>query len=327
MKYFPFIGVRILKTAAAVFVSILVAQLCGLGSPVSAGLLAILGVQVTKKKGLLNVYARIGASVLSIIVGAILLSTFGFHVWVLSIYVLLTFPIMNRLKFSDGIITGCVVMFHMFNAHVITMEVIINELLLLLVGFGSATLINIIYMPPTDKELQQYKNKLEELFSLIFMKIGAHLRDQNMVWDGAELLQVNEVCDKGSMLARKAVENTLFFGSPASWELYFFMRSEQLEMINRMVDLVAQVYQSVPHGELLADIFDELSQDVKSDYYVGRSEEDLATLARSFKSLPLPQTREEFEVRSALLQLIRELKSYLNIAKRQKNKKELMRSS
>ncbi|WP_442604017.1 aromatic acid exporter family protein [Paenibacillus sp. KN14-4R] len=321
MISFPFIGIRILKTAAAVFVSIVTAQLAGLGSPASAGLLAILGVQVTKKKGLLNVYARIGASILSIIIGSILLTVFGFHVWVLSLYVLLAFPVINRLKLSDGIITGCVVMFHMYNAHQITEYVIINELLLLLVGFGSATLINIVYMPPADKELLQYKNKLEELFSLIFMKIGAHLRDHKMIWDGAELLQVNEVCEKGSVLARKKVENALFFGSPASWELYFFMRSEQLEMITKMVDLVAQVYQKVPHGELLAEIFEELSHDVKQDYYVGRSEEDLAILYRDFKSLPLPQTREEFEIRSALLQLIRELRSYLNIAKRQKNRR------
>jgi uncharacterized membrane protein YgaE (UPF0421/DUF939 family) len=88
-----------------------------------------------------------------------------------------------------------------------------------------------------------------------------------------------------------------------------------------MLGYVAQVYQTHPHGELLASVFEELSEDVKKEYYTGRSENKLRDLQAEFRQMPLPATREEFEVRSALLQLVVELNSYLGVAKREKKQK------
>ncbi|CRF29053.1 DUF939 C-terminal domain [Mycobacterium tuberculosis] len=41
-------------------------------------------------------------------------------------------------------------------------------------------------------------------------------------------------------------------------------------------------------------------------------------LEKQFKSMPLPSTREEFEIRAALLQLTEEMKVYFSVAKREK---------
>ncbi|MDT2258342.1 hypothetical protein P7H06_00365 [Paenibacillus larvae] len=65
-------------------------------------------------------------------------------------------------------------------------------------------------------------------------------------------------------------------------------------------------------------MFEELSEDVKKEYYTGRSEQKLKELEDRYKKMPLPTTREEFELRSALLQLTRELYIYLMEAKKQK---------
>jgi uncharacterized membrane protein YgaE (UPF0421/DUF939 family) len=90
-----------------------------------------------------------------------------------------------------------------------------------------------------------------------------------------------------------------------------------------MLDLVAQVYQSVPHAQSIALLFDELSGDLKEDYYTGNVEKNLLELENKFKEDRLPLTRDEFEVRSALLQLNLELKNYLFIAKSSKKRKQL----
>ena len=85
-----------------------------------------------------------------------------------------------------------------------------------------------------------------------------------------------------------------------------------------MLDLVAQVYQKLPQGALVAVIFEDISQTVKEDYYTGEAEKDLQELETQYKRMPLPESREEFEVRSAIFQLNRELMQYLAIAKKQK---------
>ena len=97
-------------------------------------------------------------------------------------------------------------------------------------------------------------------------------------------------------MAKRSMENTLLFGGDPYWRVYFFMRGEQLESIHRMIDLVAQVYQTLPQGEWVAAIFEDISQTVKEDYYTGEAEKELQELDARYKQLPLPESREEFEV-------------------------------
>jgi uncharacterized membrane protein YgaE (UPF0421/DUF939 family) len=81
------------------------------------------------------------------------------------------------------------------------------------------------------------------------------------------------------------------------------------------------VEKTLPHGEAVAEVFADLSNDVRNTYYTGIVEARLNALEKSFKQMPLPATRSEFEARSALLQLCLELKTYLSIAKQLKRKK------
>ena len=69
---------------------------------------------------------------------------------------------------------------------------------------------------------------------------------------------------------------------------------------------------------MVAELFDQLSRDVMAEEYTGRTEHLLEELEQEFQKMDLPVSREEFEVRSAILQLCRELALYLKIAKRHK---------
>ncbi|MNQ94923.1 hypothetical protein D3C85_1104630 [compost metagenome] len=131
-------------------------------------------------------------------------------------------------------------------------------------------------------------------------------------------MEVSRVIERGASLAKRSMDNTLLIGGDPYWRVYFYMRGEQLESIQRMMDLVAQVYQTLPQGEWVAGIFEDISQTVKEDYYTGDAEKRLQELNARYKGMPLPESREEFEVRSAILQLNRELMHYLSIAKKAK---------
>jgi uncharacterized membrane protein YgaE (UPF0421/DUF939 family) len=208
-------------------------------------------------------------------------------------------------------------MFHLYLLHSASVATLLNEGLLLLVGLGAATVINVVYMPKEDPHLHAYKIKLEQLFSVIFVRVAAHLRDTSQVWDGAELLAAEEAVEQGRQWADKLQQNALFWNG-GYWPVYFYMRGEQLESIQRMMAIVAQVSEALPQGGDLARVFEELSRDVKEPYYTGRSEALLGELERKFKAMPLPASRGEFEVRSALLQLMLELHGYLAVAKKAK---------
>lgn len=102
------------------------------------------------------------------------------------------------------------------------------------------------------------------------------------------------------------------------WSVYFYMRKTQLDSIQHMMHLVSQIYQKMPHAEMVSELFDQLSQDVLTESYTGRTEKLLADVQEEFKRMEAPDTREEFEIRSAILQLCRELALYLKVAKKDK---------
>ncbi|MFD2673006.1 aromatic acid exporter family protein [Marinicrinis sediminis] len=313
-------GIRILKTAIAAVVAVYIANAFSLQFAMSAALLAILGVDVTKRRSLWNVFQRFTASVLGLLVGCLIFAWIGFYTWVIGIFILIAYPVLSKVRLKDGIVTSSVVVLHVYDYGAVDTSILLNELGLLVIGLGSATVFNLAYMPKSDQQLLRNRALLEDQFSLIFVHIANHLGKKEYVWDGEELILAAQYLQEGEDWSKRAFENALFRENP-DWQIYFHMRRQQLDSIERMMDIVSQVYESLPHGELAAQVFLELSEDVKHEYYTGRAERELTELEQQFKGMELPATRAEFEVRSAILQLCVELRHYLSYAKREKKKR------
>ncbi|WP_127585588.1 aromatic acid exporter family protein [Paenibacillus koleovorans] len=313
-------GIRVIKTAAAAVAAVFLAQLLGLEFPMSAGLLAILGVESTIRKGVNASLVRIAASLLGLVLATIMIELFGFHLWIIALYLLAIIPVLNRVKLQNGLATCSVAVFHLFSLGYVDMDVLLNEFMLLLTGLGSATVINALYMPNMERQLQQKRARTEELFSSVFTEIAAHLKDHQRMWDGKQLLQARKSIQEGAELAQRAAENRLLYGD-VYWNGYFHMREQQLDLIEQMLDLMAQVYDTLPQGRLTALLFEQLSGDVRMDTYTGNAERHLLELEGQYKNMPLPVTRPEFEIRSALFQITQTLHQYLIIAKREKKRR------
>lgn len=313
-------GFRVIKTAVATLTAIYSAMLLQLDNPLSAGILAIMGVDTTRRRGLRTVFARFGASVIGLGVASALFYFFGFHIWVVSIYILLAFPAIARFGFKEGIVTGAVIVFHLFASGVVSWKTVGNEIGLLVIGLGWATVFNLAYMPKEDKTLETLRRDTEESFSAVFAELARFLRDPSVIWSGSEMLAAETAIEKGLVVAGRARENRLI-SQHEPWQLYFHMRRQQLDSIELMMESVAVVSQRVPQALDIAVLFERLSVDVRSDYYEGNTERSLTKLESVFKGMELPRTRDEFETRAALFSICRELRRFLSIAKREKKQR------
>lgn len=312
-------GIRVIKTAIAAVMAIYIADWLSLTSPLSAGLLAVLGVDVTRKRTIRNAFQRYASTIVGLLFAALIFQVFGFHIWVIALFILFTYPVLSRLKLRDGIITSSVIVFHVFSEGQISLDILTNEVLLLSIGLGAGTLTNLIYMPGSEEKLGKIRERVEILFSDIFTHFAKHLRETNTIWDGNELLEATDQIKEGLLLSKRSSENSLF-RADHNWYVYYLMRQQQLESIHRMVDIIAHVYTILPHGHLVAEMFEELSKDVKAKYYTGKVSDMLERVEQEFKQTNLPVSRSEFEVRSSIMQLAIELKNYMSIAKSQKQK-------
>ncbi|MNH82424.1 hypothetical protein D3C73_348080 [compost metagenome] len=310
-------GFRVIKTTIATVLAIVIAHLLGILNPLSAGLLAILGVDVTRKRSIRTVSSRFFASILGLVMSSALFYIFGFHIWVLAVYILIGFPLISRANLKEGIVTSSVVVFRIFGGGDVSFHALFTQILLLIIGLGSAVVVNLIYMPNDEDKLTGIRWKVDGLFGLIFERIASQLRDPDFVWDGQELIEASREVELGLSTAKRALDNQVIAPNEA-WTIYFYMRKQQLDRIESMLQLISQVYQRMPQGESTAVLFDQLSIDVKNETYTGTTEHMLKELETEFKAMELPTSREEFEIRSAILQLCRELALYLDISKKSK---------
>ncbi|WP_028610631.1 aromatic acid exporter family protein [Paenibacillus harenae] len=313
-------GIRIVKTALAAIAAIYTAVYLGLEPPLGAGILAILGVEVTRMKGLKSAFVRFIASVLGLFFASFIFTLFGFHIWAVALFILFTFPVLSRFQLKDGIVTSSVIVFHLFDRAEVTTQVIGNEIMLLIAGLGWATVLNIIYMPKDEHQLTLYRSEIEHTFSGIFKEMALTLRNPAHIWNGNEILEAFHMIEEGAKRSVWNRENRLF-GQEHYWSTYFEMRRQQLESIQQMLVSLAHVFEKVPQAAMIAELFERLSGDVKSDVYQGTVEERLHVLAQLFRAMELPKTRDEFEVRASLRMLLHELERFLGIAKRLKKRK------
>ncbi|MBP1999682.1 uncharacterized membrane protein YgaE (UPF0421/DUF939 family) [Paenibacillus shirakamiensis] len=311
-------GFRVIKTAVATVLSIFIAHMLGISAPLSAGLLAILGVDVTRKRSITTVSSRFFASILGLSLSFVLFYVFGFHIWVLAVYILVGFPLISKANFKEGIVTSSVVVFRVYGGTELSFNIMFTQVMLLLIGLGSAMLVNLIYMPKEEDKLTEIRRNVDGLFADIFSRIACQLRNPAFAWDGKEITQANEMIESGLSTAKRALDNQLISPNEA-WTIYFYMRKEQLHRIESMLQLISQVYQKMPQGESAAVLFDQLSHDVTIEIYTGNTEQMLGELEKEYARMELPHSREEFEVRSAILQLLRELSLYLQTSRKSKN--------
>ncbi|MFD0958920.1 aromatic acid exporter family protein [Paenibacillus chungangensis] len=312
-------GIRVIKTAVAAIAAIYSALYLGIDPALSAGILAILGVEVTRMKGLKSVFIRFVASVLGLFFGSLIFVLLGFQYWSLAIFIMITFPILARFQLKDGILTSSVIVFHIFDHGEVNSTLIANEIVLLLVGLGWATIINFLYMPKEEHGLKRLRIETERMFGEMFRQMALTLRDPAHLWGGEELIAVEQAIRDGSQLSLRSKENRLW-GHEPYWAIYFEMRRQQLDSISAMLTDLAFVYEKLPQNEWMAQLLEQLSGDVMSEVYRGGAERKLLEMKRRFKEMQLPATREEFEVRATLYNLLRELERYLSIAKRLQKK-------
>lgn len=305
------IGYRTIKTAVGTAISILIAQQLGLHNYASAGILTILCIQVTKRRSLRTSWDRFLACVLAMPFSSLFFEGIAYHPIVIGIMLFFFIPTLVMIKARDGIVTSSVIILHIYMAHKISLANFVNELGVITIGIGVALLIN-LYMPSADKKLREYQNKLEENFKIIFCEMVHYLRVGESNWDGKEITESDRLLEEAKALAFRDVENH-FFREENSYFHYFKMREKQFEIIERVLPMVTSIKNTVIQGKMVADFLEELSRNIHpgntAHIYIGK----LREMKKEFEDMELPKTREEFETRAALLQLVKEMNSYLII--------------
>lgn len=307
------IGYRTIKTAVGAALAILIAQGLGLENYASAGIITILCIKNTKKKSLRASWDRILACLIAILFSIVFFEFIGYHAAVIGLLLLFFIPTVVLCKANDGVASSSVIILHFYSAGKVTIGFTLNEILLVLIGVGIALLAN-LYMPSLDRKIEDYQQKIEKNFKIIFMEIVRYLRHGDHNWDGKEIPETVQWINEAKALSFQEMENQFVHNEQDHlYYTYFKIREKQFEIIERVLPIITSISKTVEQGKMIADFIEDLSEHIHGGNTADIYLEKLNKMYIEFEKMELPKTREEFEIRAALFHFINEMEQYLLI--------------
>ena len=207
MKYK--IGFRTIKTAIAVSLAITISQFYTLDFYATCAIITILCVQTSKKKSLNSATSRFFACMLSIPFSYIFFEGIGFYPIVIGLLLLFFIPTTVLFKINEGVVTSSVIILHIYTTGNITLPVVFNEIALVVIGIGSALIVN-VYMPSLERTLTMKQIEVENKFQQLLIEIAEYLRTNNKLWTDKEITEAVDMIKKAKALAFRDVENNFF---------------------------------------------------------------------------------------------------------------------
>lgn len=224
---------RIFKIAAAASIGCLLAVLFQLQTPTSAGIIAILSLQNTRRETFSLVARRIFSFFPSMTVAIVVFYLMGYQIPSIFVYLILFAGICELFSLQNTLVSNTVLVLHLYAAQSVHPALLVNELLLLLTGTSCGILMN-LYMPGNSAKIRRAQSELEQIFRNTFHRIARDIvMDKQLACTFFDLSDLDLILKKLEKEAHENQGNTLL-----SDEQYFVkyveMRKNQKLVVEKL---------------------------------------------------------------------------------------------
>ena len=316
----------LLKVSIGSAVAILLADFLGLLYSPSAGIITLLTIQQTKRETIFVSLKRFIAFMIAVLLVFLFFEGFGYTPIAFGGFIFLFVALCLVLGLKDGIAMNAVLMTHFLIEKRIDFDLFFNEIGILVIGMSIGVLLNLI-MPNHKKKIREAQIIFEEEIKYTLRGLSGILQDKEacLLQEGIVLnpsannkqevfeSDFNKLDHMLEGLLKKAYEeagNTLLNDTKYLIS-YLEMRKLQVEVLKNIKSnieavpvILRQSYPIAEFLELIADSFHELNN-------VKRLLMELERLKEYYRKEQLPKSREEFEYRAILYQILKELEYFL----------------
>ncbi len=301
----------VIKMSVAFALSYLIASLFQLTYSVTAGILAVLSIQMTKKDTLQMATKRLFSAAIALTLSSLLFFLLGYHVGIFMVFVPLFALLSYALGMQMGIVPSLVLVNHLLIHQTFSWSVVFDTMLLLAIASTIAFLINIVYPSKSKSNLLRATNEMDRMLSDHILMLSFLLKNKD---DPSDFIahyrllkpQVTQLINWASL-----EEKDILFQENRQSMAYLFMRETQFQTIDRMYELAMSIQDFHPNMMLLADFLKELSSKIGQYNQAKPQKEKLHVMMEAIRKEPLPLSRNEFETRAILFQIIREVDFFL----------------
>lgn len=297
-----------LKMTIAAIVTILITSALDLQYATTAGVIALLSIQSTKKESFKMAFKRIIISLIALALSGALFYAFGFYIIVFGVFLIIFIPLAYLVKMQEGLVVATVLVTHLLVEA--KFSILLNEVLILIIPVMIALIVN-LYMPNSEQKLMKKEAEIDKSISNILANIAKALQKE-LSWT-----ILDEELDLAKEMVNKALEdasyyhNNLLFNNSEYHLNYLFMRNTQLEYLSRIAKYFERIIEVYPVSIDIARFVATLKNDIGYKDMATIRLEELKGMREDMKSLPLPKERTEFENRAMLYQILNELEEFL----------------
>ncbi len=305
---------KLIKIAVGSVISIFLADMLGLGYSTAAGIITLLTIQDTSRETIVISVKRMCAFLLATVLAYAVFHVVGYHVFAYGIFLFLFIACCIPFHLGEAVSINAVLTTHYLLEKDMSLPFIGNEAMLLLIGAGIGTLLN-LYMPGKSKEIRAMQRQLEEDMRAVLMRMSEYIRKEDREdYTGTCFHKLQADIDIGKKQAYAYMNNT-FFQESKYFIAYMNMREQQTVVLKDVYKKIISIHMFLPQTDQVADLFYEIG------VTFGESNNARALLARleevlsQMKSSQLPVTRQEFEARAVLYGILLDLEYFLRLKK------------
>lgn len=305
---------KLVKIAVGSVASIFLADMLGLSYSTAAGIITLLTIQDTSRETITISVKRILAFLLATFLSYTVFHLVGYHVFAYGIFLFFFISCCVLLRLSDAVSINAVLATHYLLEEDMSLPFIGNEAMLLLIGAGIGTLLN-LYMPGKGNEIRAMQRTLEEDLRKVLLRMSEYIRKEDRSdYTGACFDRLQEDISAGKRQAFAYMNNT-FFQESEYFIVYMNMREQQTMVLRDIYKKIIGVRMILPQAEQVSVLIYEIAVSFGECNNAADLLDRLSEILRGMKDSPLPVTREEFEDRAVLYGILMDLEYFLRLKK------------
>lgn len=304
--------INTIKIAGAAIIAILIGVALELEFAVSAGIVAMLTIQPTKKETIKIATGRFVAFMIALLIAYGSFLVIGYNLRAFMVYLILFVLICQKFQWYSAMTMNSVLISHFLTYGIMNKGTLYNEIVLFCIGVGVGILAN-LHLRKNTLHIEQLKEETDDQIRKILNRMSQRILDKDISDYNGECFHSLEHClRKAKNVAEKNFNNQ--FGSKDVYDNeYIAMRDKQCLVLYEMYKDVRNIETTPITAGKISEFLNQMSKEYHRNNTGKELLKQFEELDTSMKLAPLPVERKEFEDRAKLFGLLRHMEEFIKL--------------
>ncbi|MGN1394019.1 MAG: aromatic acid exporter family protein [Succinivibrionaceae bacterium] len=313
MKKFDFnTAFNTLKISCAAIVAIYISHILTLENAFSAGIVAILTIQPTKKETIKTALDRFLAFIFALIIAYISYTLVGFNMYGFFVYLIIFVFICQYKHWISAIAMNSVIILHFCTFKNMNLNTILAESAIFLIGIFAGIIAN-MHLHKNTHKIQLMVNSIDSQIQQILQRMSEKLlKSDKSDYNSNCFIKLSQCLNLAEQQAKQNFQNQIVKNDYFDIE-YINMRRKQEFVLIEMYKNVRQLEETPQTIYAVSTFIKNIAMSYEKTNNASSLLNKLNELEHSMKNTNLPKTRKEFENRARLYILLQQIREFLTI--------------